>query len=95
MMVTQQFPMGIDSDRFFRALETPKVRECINELTEKFSGCKVGVVFHFSAFFLFLCDTCQKYVLQHLFHTESHLGNCMDYEVIFVPCLSPADTTVN
>ncbi|KAK1365146.1 hypothetical protein POM88_040707 [Heracleum sosnowskyi] len=33
--------MGIDSDRFFRALETPKVRECINEFTEKFSGRKV------------------------------------------------------
>lgn len=75
MMVKQQFPMGIDSDRFFRALETPKVRECINELTEKFSGRQVGVVFHFSVALLFLPDTCQKYVLLHLFHGESHLGN--------------------
>lgn len=75
MMVKQQFPMGIDSDRFFQALETPKVRECIKELTEKFSGRKVGVVFHFSSVLLFLRDNCQKYVLLHLFHRESHLGN--------------------
>ncbi|KAL8087902.1 hypothetical protein AgCh_037880 [Apium graveolens] len=35
------FPMGIDSDRFFQALETPIVRECIKEFTEEFSGRKV------------------------------------------------------
>ncbi|KAL1813016.1 hypothetical protein ACET3Z_023081 [Daucus carota] len=35
------FPIGIYSDRFFEALETPEVRECIKEFTDKFSGRKV------------------------------------------------------
>ncbi|CAL9165986.1 unnamed protein product [Musa hybrid cultivar] len=35
------FPIGIDSDRFKRALELPAVREHINELTHRFAGRKV------------------------------------------------------
>ncbi|KAI0491564.1 hypothetical protein KFK09_025824 [Dendrobium nobile] len=35
------FPIGIDSDRFQRALELPKVKDKINELTQKFDGRKV------------------------------------------------------
>ncbi|KAK9268947.1 hypothetical protein L1049_000713 [Liquidambar formosana] len=35
------FPIGIDSDRFIRALEVPQVQEHIKELTERFSGRKV------------------------------------------------------
>ncbi|KAG0485014.1 hypothetical protein HPP92_009093 [Vanilla planifolia] len=35
------FPIGIDSDRFKRALELPAVKEHINELTHRFAGRKV------------------------------------------------------
>ncbi|KAL9236489.1 hypothetical protein vseg_011153 [Gypsophila vaccaria] len=35
------FPIGIDSERFIRALELPQVQEHIKELTERFSGRKV------------------------------------------------------
>lgn len=37
----RQFPIGIDSERFMRALELPKVKEHIRELKERFSGRKV------------------------------------------------------
>jgi hypothetical protein len=36
-----QFPIGIDSDRFKRALELPAVKRHISELTERFAGRKV------------------------------------------------------
>ncbi|KAH9797525.1 alpha/alpha-trehalose-phosphate synthase 1 [Citrus sinensis] len=35
------FPIGIDSDRFVRALELPQVQDHINELKERFAGRKV------------------------------------------------------
>ncbi|KAI3466017.1 hypothetical protein Pfo_022680 [Paulownia fortunei] len=35
------FPIGIDSERFIRALEVPKVQEHIKELKERFTGRKV------------------------------------------------------
>ncbi|KAF2286172.1 hypothetical protein GH714_011266 [Hevea brasiliensis] len=35
------FPIGIDSDRFIRALEVPQVQDHIKELEERFSGRKV------------------------------------------------------
>ncbi|KAM0862293.1 hypothetical protein ACQ4PT_045355 [Festuca glaucescens] len=35
------FPIGIDSDRFKRALELPAVKRHINELTQRFAGRKV------------------------------------------------------
>lgn len=35
------FPIGIDSDRFIRALEVPQVQEHIKELKERFAGKKV------------------------------------------------------
>ncbi|XP_044510790.1 alpha,alpha-trehalose-phosphate synthase [UDP-forming] 1-like [Mangifera indica] len=35
------FPIGIDSDRFMRALENPQVQEHIKELKETFAGRKV------------------------------------------------------
>ncbi|GFP78691.1 alpha alpha-trehalose-phosphate synthase [UDP-forming] 1 [Phtheirospermum japonicum] len=35
------FPIGIDSKRFIRALEVPKVQEHIKELKERFTGRKV------------------------------------------------------
>ncbi|KAG5551503.1 hypothetical protein RHGRI_009800 [Rhododendron griersonianum] len=35
------FPIGIDSDRFIRALEVPQVQEHIRELKERFTGRKV------------------------------------------------------
>ncbi|KAL5716526.1 Trehalose-6-P synthase/phosphatase complex synthase subunit [Ranunculus cassubicifolius] len=35
------FPIGIDSDRFIRALELPKVQDHIKELKERFAGRKV------------------------------------------------------
>ncbi|KAF5176293.1 Trehalose-6-phosphate synthase [Thalictrum thalictroides] len=35
------FPIGIDSERFIRALEVPKVQDHIKELKERFSGRKV------------------------------------------------------
>ncbi|KAI5571334.1 hypothetical protein POPTR_011G103900v4 [Populus trichocarpa] len=35
------FPIGIDSDRFIRALELPQVQEHIKELKERFAGRKV------------------------------------------------------
>lgn len=35
------FPIGIDSNRFIRALEQPKVQEHIKELKERFAGRKV------------------------------------------------------
>lgn len=39
--VESQFPIGIDSDRFIRALENPQVQEHMKELRERFSGRKV------------------------------------------------------
>lgn len=36
-----QFPIGIDSDRFIRALELPQVQNHIIELKERFAGRKV------------------------------------------------------
>ncbi|KAG6487460.1 hypothetical protein ZIOFF_056046 [Zingiber officinale] len=35
------FPIGIDADRFKRALDLPAVKEHINELTKRFAGRKV------------------------------------------------------
>ncbi|KAL0905546.1 hypothetical protein M5K25_023976 [Dendrobium thyrsiflorum] len=35
------FPIGIDSDRFQRALELPRVKDLIIELTQRFAGRKV------------------------------------------------------
>ncbi|XP_021773908.1 alpha,alpha-trehalose-phosphate synthase [UDP-forming] 1-like [Chenopodium quinoa] len=35
------FPIGIDSDRFIRALKVPQVQENIKELVERFAGQKV------------------------------------------------------
>ncbi|KAI3675049.1 hypothetical protein L1987_84631 [Smallanthus sonchifolius] len=35
------FPIGIDADRFFHALQSPQVQEHIKELKERFSGRKV------------------------------------------------------
>ncbi|KAL2476463.1 hypothetical protein Adt_37199 [Abeliophyllum distichum] len=35
------FPIGIDSDRFIRALEVPRVQELVKELKERFAGRKV------------------------------------------------------
>ncbi|XP_073006607.1 alpha,alpha-trehalose-phosphate synthase [UDP-forming] 1-like isoform X2 [Typha latifolia] len=35
------FPIGIDSERFKRAVELPAVKEHINELTQRFAGRKV------------------------------------------------------
>ncbi|TVU20585.1 hypothetical protein EJB05_36799 [Eragrostis curvula] len=35
------FPIGIDSDRFKRAIELPAVKRHINELTQRFAGRKV------------------------------------------------------
>ncbi|XP_022847634.1 alpha,alpha-trehalose-phosphate synthase [UDP-forming] 1-like [Olea europaea var. sylvestris] len=35
------FPIGIDSDRFIRALEVPQVQEHVKELKERFAGRKV------------------------------------------------------
>lgn len=39
-----QFPIGIDSDRFIRALEAPQVQEHIKDLKERFAGRKVDTV---------------------------------------------------
>lgn len=36
-----QFPIGIDSERFIRALELPQVQDHIKELKERFAGRKV------------------------------------------------------
>ncbi|CAI0475259.1 unnamed protein product [Linum tenue] len=35
------FPIGIDSDRFIRALELPKVKESMKDLKERFAGRKL------------------------------------------------------
>lgn len=40
-----QFPIGIDSDRFIRALELPQVQNHIKELKERFAGRKVNAFF--------------------------------------------------
>lgn len=37
-----QYPIGIDSQRFIKALEHPEVRKKIKELEEKFAGRKVS-----------------------------------------------------
>lgn len=44
-----QFPIGIDSDRFIRALDTSNVQNPIKDLQERFKGRKV---------FLLLCINC-------------------------------------
>lgn len=36
-----QFPIGIDSERFIRALEVPEVIQHMKELKERFAGRKV------------------------------------------------------
>ena len=48
-----QFAIGIDSERFKRALELPAVKEHINELRHRFSGRKVRstIIFYTSIFF--------------------------------------------
>ncbi|KAK8968034.1 Alpha,alpha-trehalose-phosphate synthase [UDP-forming] 1 [Platanthera guangdongensis] len=38
---SESFPIGIDSDRFQRALELSAVKEDINELSHRFAGRKV------------------------------------------------------
>lgn len=38
-----QFPIGIDSERFIRALDLPQVKDHIKELKERFAGKKVNV----------------------------------------------------
>lgn len=40
-----QFPIGIDSNRFIRALELPQVQDHIHELKERFAGRKVTIIF--------------------------------------------------
>lgn len=40
-----QFPIGIDSDRFIRALKLPQVQDHIKELQERFAGRKVRISF--------------------------------------------------
>lgn len=37
-----QFPIGIDSERFIRALDLPKVKTHIKDLKERFAGRKVS-----------------------------------------------------
>lgn len=37
-----QFPIGIDTERFIRALEIPEVQNYIKEYKQKFSGRKVS-----------------------------------------------------
>lgn len=39
-----QFPIGIDSERFIRALELPQVKAHINQLKERFAGRKVSTI---------------------------------------------------
>lgn len=57
-----QFPIGIDSDRFIRALELPKVRDHINELKQRFEGRKVlasaYILLNFKKLFIQLDVTC-------------------------------------
>ena len=48
-----QFPIGIDSLRFIRALETSAVQDRINELKRTFAGRKVGVFFFFFGMMFF------------------------------------------
>lgn len=59
-----QFPIGIDSHRFIRALETPQVQDRINELKRTFTGRKVSscfcmITFYFNVFYsvLFISHT--------------------------------------
>jgi trehalose-6-phosphate synthase len=37
----QQFPIGIDYERFIRALELPQVQNNMKELKQRFAGRKV------------------------------------------------------
>lgn len=39
-----QFPIGIDSERFIRALEVPDVIQHMKELKERFAGRKVWFI---------------------------------------------------
>lgn len=57
MFIGLQFPIGIDSDRFIRALEVPQVQEHIRELKERFAGRKVGVIFLLCYFLSFSCKS--------------------------------------
>ena len=41
-----QFPIGIDSHRFIRALDAQQVQDRINELKRTFTGRKVGSVLY-------------------------------------------------
>ncbi|KAF7112679.1 hypothetical protein RHSIM_RhsimUnG0206600 [Rhododendron simsii] len=50
------FPIGIDSDRFIRALEVPQVQEHIRELKERFAGRKVDTVLLASILVNFSCS---------------------------------------
>jgi len=40
-----QFPIGIDSDRFLRAIQLPQVKNYIKEFEERFGGRKVSPFF--------------------------------------------------
>jgi hypothetical protein len=43
MRLIVQFPIGIDSDRFKRALDLAAVKKHVQELTQRFAGRKVRI----------------------------------------------------
>lgn len=47
-----QFPIGIDSDRFIRALDHPQVQAPFKDLVERFKGRKVNLLLCINCF----CD---------------------------------------
>lgn len=47
-----QFPIGIDSERFIRALDLPPVQDHIKELQERFKGRKVHFYILVNTFFI-------------------------------------------
>jgi hypothetical protein len=49
-----QFPIGIDSDRFKRALELAAVKKHVQELTQRFAGRKVRR--HTSLILIIICQ---------------------------------------
>lgn len=49
-----QFPIGIDSHRFIRALDVPQVQDRINELKRTFTGRKVSPFYMMFIYFYIL-----------------------------------------
>ncbi|MQL72932.1 hypothetical protein Taro_005254 [Colocasia esculenta] len=58
------FPIGIDSDRFTRAVELPQVQSHIKDLKERFAGRKVCIALIIFTYFTYYLHSAYHYALE-------------------------------